>query len=108
MEVELDAFSGRPNPVWALNAAQARELQALLDGATEAVAAPFEGLGYRGFALRPVNAPGAAGQTAQRVFAGTVQRGAAFYADTRDAEAWLIRLASAQGFGAVFAHLPPR
>lgn len=105
MQVELDAFSGRPNPVWTLNNTQVRELQALLAGATEAVAVPPEGLGYRGFVVRST---GAEGQATQRVYAGTVQRGAAACADTRDAEAWLIRLATAQGFGAVFAHLPPR
>jgi len=99
MQVELDAFSGRPNPVWPLKDAQARELQALLDGATDAVAAPPAGLGYRGFVIQPAM---------QRVYAGTVQRGTQAFADTRDAEAWLIRLATAQGFGAVFAHLPPR
>lgn len=105
MEVELDAFSGRPNPVWPLNDVQARELRSLIDGAARAVTAPPQGLGYRGFVVRDV---GAAGKAAQRVYAGMVQPGAAVVADTHDAEAWLIRLATERGFGAVFAHQPPR
>ena len=103
MEIELDAFSGRPNPVWTLTDEEARELQALLAAATEPVAAPSEALGYRGFVVRA-----AADSPPRRVYAGRVQSGTAYRADTRDAEAWLIRYATAQGFAAVFAHLPQR
>jgi hypothetical protein len=51
MIVELDVFSGRPNPRWQLDEARARQLEALhhqLPAATEVAAEP-PGLGYRGF-----------------------------------------------------------
>src|SRR5437588_2052835 len=51
VEVELDVFSGRPNPRWVLAAEQAEKL--LADLADRAPADPQEvpGLGYRGFVL---------------------------------------------------------
>ncbi|GAB3196619.1 hypothetical protein GCM10027062_06350 [Nocardioides hungaricus] len=51
-EVELDVFSGRPNPRWLLTPTEAAEFtQRVLDGATPAVPVDVsEGnLGYRGF-----------------------------------------------------------
>jgi hypothetical protein len=54
LEVELDAFSGRPNPRWRLTEAQAAEFLALFHKLPPArVRAPTNGgLGYRGFVLR--------------------------------------------------------
>jgi len=54
VEVELDAFSGRPNPRWMLTEAQAMEFLALLRKLSPAqVGLPTSsGLGYRGFILR--------------------------------------------------------
>lgn len=105
MEVELDAFSGRPNPVWTVTADEAAALRALLATSGAPVPAPAEGLGYRGFVLR--DGVGAAAAT-WRVHAGTLSRGGPHQADTLGAEAWLIRYARAQGFGAVFVNLPQR
>jgi hypothetical protein len=51
MFVELDLFSGRPNPRWQLNEVQATklgELHSQLPAAAEMSPAP-PGLGYRGF-----------------------------------------------------------
>src|SRR5690349_11395071 len=52
--VELDLFSGRPNPRWSLSVAQAAELSGLL-ARLEASSATQEdvlaGLGYRGFRI---------------------------------------------------------
>ncbi len=54
MNVELDAFSGRPNPRWELSAEQASEYQTRF-GALRPAASPStggDGLGYRGFIVR--------------------------------------------------------
>lgn len=54
MRVELDVFSGRPNPVWSLTATEAAELLAMTLS-LQVVAAPpppFDGLGYRGIVVR--------------------------------------------------------
>jgi hypothetical protein len=48
MRVELDAFSGRPNPSWYLTEAQARELLLRLQNLPRDGGAPRQGLGYRG------------------------------------------------------------
>ena len=52
MLVELDIFSGRPNPVWRLDESAAGEMRrrlAALSPSTAGAADP-PGLGYRGFA----------------------------------------------------------
>ena len=51
MIVELDVFSGRPNPRWQLDEAGAAELSDLHHHLEVAAARPTEppGLGYRGF-----------------------------------------------------------
>jgi hypothetical protein len=53
MLVELDVFSGRPNPRWELDEPAADELRRLLRRLTVAAATPPEppGLGYRGFVV---------------------------------------------------------
>ena len=48
MRVELDAFSGRPNPVWELTEAQSLELLTRLRNLPPGVGIGREGLGYRG------------------------------------------------------------
>lgn len=60
LQVELDVFSGRPNPAWTLPRAQGAELDALI-GQLPAMAAPdapFDGLGYRGVVVRDPARPG--------------------------------------------------
>jgi hypothetical protein len=51
MLVELDVFSGRPNPRWQLDEHSTRELRRLQSRLTVSTLAPPEppGLGYRGF-----------------------------------------------------------
>ena len=66
MQVEIDVYSGRPGPVWELDAGQASELTARLRTLSSAGAGALpDGLGYRGLRLRPQNsgtvAPAAAG-----------------------------------------------
>lgn len=49
--MELDVFSGRPNPTWQLDETQARDLTSRHRGLAETTDRPPEppGLGYRGF-----------------------------------------------------------
>lgn len=52
MIVELDVFSGRPNPTWSLSAEQSMELLAAFQDLPPADKPSLEnGLGYRGFLL---------------------------------------------------------
>ena len=55
MVVELDAFSGRPNPRWTLTETRTAALTRLISSLSRATgAAPLRapGLGYRGFRLQ--------------------------------------------------------
>jgi hypothetical protein len=63
MRVEADLFSGRPNPVWTLDAAEEGEVARLLRTLRPGGPSPRPpGLGYRGMMLRGLSAalPGCA------------------------------------------------
>jgi hypothetical protein len=53
MRIELDAFSGRENPSWALSGEQAKEFATLFEslGADDSKKEIRDGLGYRGFRI---------------------------------------------------------
>jgi hypothetical protein len=59
MRVELDIFSGRPNPEWTLTDAEATELKTMTASLPVAAASPplFDGLGYRGIVVRDPGDP---------------------------------------------------
>ena len=59
LEIELDAFSGRPNPRWELTGAQAAEFLARLRALRPTQGRDFvvEDLGYRGFIVRAKGEP---------------------------------------------------
>lgn len=75
MQIELDIFSGRPNPKWTCDEAQALRLGELLTGLPEVSAAEASpeppGLGYRGFYLVQDSTTGHAIRTT--IYAGSVQ-----------------------------------
>jgi len=53
VEVELDIFSGRPNPVWTLPEAEATAFRQKVDGLPKATSGQVaNNLGYRGFVVR--------------------------------------------------------
>lgn len=54
LQVELDAFSGRPNPRWELTEAQKEEFLSMLRelNPAERQSSTLGGLGYRGFVVR--------------------------------------------------------
>lgn len=68
MRVELDMFSGRPNPEWEVSAAVEQELAQLESGLRASQhAMPLPAFGYRGFVYRE-------GRDARRAFDGTLTR----------------------------------
>jgi hypothetical protein len=87
MLVELDAFSGRPNPRWRLSDSEVAELARLIAGLAPASGGSSPnppGLGYRGFRLE-----GAAG--AYRVYGELVQPPGSVLADPgRQVERFLV------------------
>jgi len=76
MLVELDIFSGRPNPRWELDEGATGELRRLLRRLVRSTAAPPEppGLGYRGFVWME-------GRDSVRAYKGYVRGHRAVYAD---------------------------
>jgi hypothetical protein len=112
MMVQLDIYSGRPNPTWTLSPAQTEEIGRMLVGLPRAAGAPPEpGLGYRGFLL--TNPERTAGLPAQvRVAAGTItiEHDGTFeyYRDVHGLERRLVQQASEHGYGdALNGLLPP-
>lgn len=105
--VELDAFSGLPNPRWQLDVAEARELGTRLSGLPVAhgLMMPEAGLGYRGFVVHF----GAHERlyVGKGLVAATREGSPVLYTDTKHAEAYLKDLAQARGYGSVTRNLSP-
>lgn len=103
MRVELNIFSGRPNPSWELSPQDASTLEERLTELTRTSQSPGEGgLGYRGFILsNPTQIAGLSSQIHifKRVI--TISEGGhtTRYRDTKGAEGWLIEQARKQGYG---------
>ena len=107
LKIELDVFSGRPNPTWQLDDAQAIELLALMADLPIVTQRQTGQLGYRGFLVyRP--GPGGAVAAPVRVYAGTVEIDSQPFADVHGAEAWLMRCARANGSAAILDSIPTR
>jgi len=111
MTIELDIFSGRPNPVWTLSPEESVALtEMLMNLPTSQAPAAEGGLGYRGFLLS--NPERVAGLSARiRVYRGmvTIEEDGTprSYLDTQGVERMLIRQASQRGYGAVWKDLLP-
>ncbi|HEU5162708.1 MAG TPA: hypothetical protein VFV54_06165 [Thermoanaerobaculia bacterium] len=103
--VELDAFSGRPNPTWSLTPAEVRDVaKRLRDLPATDRHRPDTILGYRGFRIAN---PGDAAGVPKSVYVsrgGLIRIGErATYLDAHDLERALIEQAKRRGHGAVFA-----
>ena len=91
VEVELDVFSGRPNPKWTLGPKLEEELFKRINSlapapGTSAIEPP--GLGYRGFLLNT-------GNRRIRVYGGVVELGDEARKDpSRGLENWLLETAT--------------
>ena len=98
MRVEADLFSGRPNPVWTLDADEADDLADLLRLLAHDGAAPEPpGLGYRGMVVHGVETA-LPGCTSVRAFRGAASAECGgsprVYADPdRGLERWLVETA---------------
>ena len=94
--VELDVFSGVPNPTWKLSESEAASLAQLLTHleATQSPGQRFDGLGYRGFIVHLV-APQSLAISKMHIFGSTVEIATgvetSFYQDPqRQVERWLL------------------
>ena len=90
ISIELDVFSGRPNPFWELNPSESGELLKELSPLPEAdknKAEFFDGLGYRGFIIsvqsddKPTSSP-----AIYRVYKGFILANEKVYSDTNSVE----------------------
>lgn len=87
VEVELDVYSGRPNPTWVLSAEDSAELRRRIDALPATTgSAPAGNLGYRGFLCRL--AEGAAPARVRQVVA--LPDGSTRDAAGRALERWLL------------------
>ena len=99
IEIELDIFSGRPNPTWTLSGEAAERLWSLLKGLEPAPPEEPPDLGYRGFLLL------APPQTV-RAYSGVLalamrSEEPAYYRDTGGIEDTLLGQARELGYGEV-------
>ena len=92
VEVELDIFSGLPNPTWVLNQEQEAELLSRLHAlqpTPEKYIPEPPPLGYRGFIVLSPAGPNSSEPV--KVYGGVVQRAGGEYRDPRRAlEKWLL------------------
>ena len=98
--VELDVFSGLPNPVWELSAADTTTLREMIGNlpSSPPVDLPTP-LGYRGF-LVTLDEPGSGSATTIRAYQGIVEyqeRETSYYADPgKQVELWLLAIAQSR------------
>jgi len=106
IEVELDIFSGRPNPMWGLSDAQIEELKVKLDTpypTTKPKQMPPI-FGYRGFLLTNLSKVQTIPEQLH-LFDGvltiTDKEITNYYKDVSNIEEWLINQASERGYGKI-------
>lgn len=111
MIVEIDLYSGRPNPSWSLDEAQSAELTKRLDALQEVdKGEPAQGLGYRGVIItmrdgvsgRPMTTIVSAGIVLERFHDGTERRRRDL---SRSLESWIIRTGRSHLDPAVYEHI---
>ncbi|MFZ4656576.1 MAG: hypothetical protein ACOYNY_06175 [Caldilineaceae bacterium] len=95
--VELDIFSGQPNPQWEMSQEQADLFHTMLQQRSTIVQAElFDGLGYRGFIVETAPAPESGGRMIVNVQGGIIKvvdstgQQVFYYEDTnQELEKWL-------------------
>jgi hypothetical protein len=106
LHVEIDVYSGRPNPSFELTGSEAAEMSALLHNLPRAQSvAPESGLGYRGFVVSGETGLAPDLPARVRVFRGyilTEKESGIAYHDVHDAEGWLKIRARRAGHGDLF------
>jgi hypothetical protein len=106
MHVEIDVYSGRPNPTFQLSDPLGKEFARMLEKLPRATReAPEPGLGYRGFVVTPNTAADPALPRKVRVFDGLIiiEKGSGIetYIDANGAESWLKEQAVRAGYGSL-------
>lgn len=96
MEIELDIFSGRPNPVWTLPTSAEHQIIERIQDLPPAQAPNVQALGYRGFVVR-IPSDRATPAKDIRVQLGVVTIGSEHFEDKHGLERWLINNAAQQG-----------
>ena len=111
LRVELDVFSGRTNPSWALTPSECEEIVTRLSRLAS-VAAPTSpaSLGYRGFVIH--RSGGGGGDTPWAYVSPGVVRmaqepGRRALADSEGIEEWLQQQAIARGYGSLIGRMRP-
>ena len=96
VRVELDVYSGRPNPTWPLSEDQAQEFLARLAALPVAQQSGefYDGLGYRGFIVHLTDAAGV--EATVRIYKNSISRnggqGATYATDSdQQLERWLLQ-----------------
>jgi hypothetical protein len=102
LRIELDVFSGRPNPSWVLDAQQSALVAARIRPGA-ACTTKEAGLGYRGFLIHNVD-EASTNPRPLRVWQGTIstsEDGQKSNLDTERLEDYLIEMAVARGYGSL-------
>jgi hypothetical protein len=97
VEVELDIFSGRPNPRWSLSGRRVTELEERLTGLESVEAGEPRGLGYRGLVIRSNS--GVEIRAFNSVITVTQAHGKSSFGDRGGLEKHLLDQADEHGFG---------
>jgi hypothetical protein len=101
VRIELDVYSGRPNPTFQLSPEAGAELAQKLRSLPASQREPPEpGLGYRGFVVTFENTAAAGVPGSARIFDGLViVNDRVAYSDVHGAEDWLKQQARQAGYG---------
>lgn len=112
ISIELDVFSGRPNPSWELNPSESGELLKQLSPLPETdknKAAFYDGLGYRGFIISVTGADkGISLPATIRVYKGFVLMNEKVFSDQHSVEKKLIEQAGNKGFADIIESMEIR
>lgn len=102
ISVQMDVFSGRPNPSWEPSPSESRELLkqlSLLSEMDKNTAVFNDNLGYRGFIISiQKEATTNAASEVYRVYKGFVLKNGQVYSDSSSIEKILIEQAGSKGF----------
>jgi hypothetical protein len=99
--IEIDVFSGRPNPSVQLTPQESQQLESrLADLPPSNTPEPLSRLGYRGFIVHDGGRRIEIGSGRIVVWQGEQRT---VYEDSHDAEDWLFKLAVQRGYGSLIA-----